>query len=122
MPGCFGFANRALRLAAVALLAVSASSCTSLLLGNGQTAGRPTGTDSRSASTLVSDQRITAIIRNRFEADDDLSEAALRIDTVNGVVTLRGSIDSFVLREQAVRLAADVPGVERVANQIVISR
>ena len=110
------------RLVAVGVIAMFLSGCTSMLLGNGQSAGRPIGTESRSAATLATDQRITAIIRNRFEADEDLSGASLSIRTVDGVVTLRGSVYDFVLRDRAVRLARDVPGVERVSNQIVIGR
>lgn len=110
------------RLVAVCLLFPLHCGCTSMLLGNGQSAGRPIGTESRSASTLAADHRISAIIRNRFEANEDLSDASLSIQTVDGVVTLRGTVDNFVLRDQAVRLATDVPGVERVSNQIVIGR
>ena len=118
----FRATNIKFRLYSVCLLAMLHCGCTSMLLGNGQPAGRPIGSESRSASTLASDQRITAIIRNRFAASEDLSDASLSIQTVDGIVTLRGSVYDFVLREEAVRLAADVPGVERVSNQIVISR
>ena len=106
----------------IVLLAAFQFGCTAMMLGGGQSAGRPIGTDGRSTTAVVSDQRITAIIRNRYVADDELSEQRISIVTVQGVVTLRGSVDSYPLRDRAVRLAADVPGVTRVTNQIAISR
>ena len=104
------------------LCILALSGCTSMLLGNGPSAGRPIGQDSRSSTALASDHQITAIVRNRFLADDELNATRLRVDTLRGVVTLRGSVDSYALRDRAARLAADVDGVVHVANQIGIQR
>jgi hyperosmotically inducible protein len=108
-------------LVVVCLLAAS-SGCSSMLLGNGQSAGRPIGADTRTESALASDRRISALILNRYSADDELSGQGLRVSTRRGVVTLSGALDSYPLRDRAVRLARDVQGVERINNQIVIKR
>lgn len=106
----------------ILLLATLQCGCTAMMMGGGHSAGRPIGTDSRSTTAVASDQRITAIIRNRYVVDDELSGQAISIVTVQGVVTLGGSVDSYPLRDRALRIASDVPGVIRVTNQIAIRR
>lgn len=101
---------------------VTLCGCTSMMLGNGTSAGRPIGQESRDATALASDQQITSIVRNRFMADDELNAMQLGVGTLRGVVTLRGSVDSYALRDRAARLANDVDGVLRVNNQIDIER
>lgn len=106
----------------LAVVLVTASGCTSMLLGGGGSAGRPIGADTRSSSAVADDERIRVIIRDRFAADRYLQGAAIDIDVRRGVVTLRGSVDRYAFRDQAIRLATDVAGVRRVVNQIVIGR
>lgn len=97
--------------------------CTSLMTGAGGTrAGAPIGTDSRGAATVTRDDQISRTIRDRFAADGDLAAAGLRVDTRRGVVTLRGSLATFELRDRALRLARDVSGVVRVSSQITVRR
>ena len=110
------------RLAVLGVLAVALGGCTGMMLGGGQSAGRPIGQDTRSASALASDQRISATITNRFAVDDELGRQRISVDTVRGVVTLRGAVDDYLLRERAARLARDVAGVVRVNNQIALQR
>ena len=105
-------------LVAAALL----SGCTGMMLGGGGSAGRPIGQDTRSSQALASDQRITAIIRNRIAIDAELDGQELSVETMRGVVTLRGAVDEYALRERAARLARDVDGVLRVSNQIALRR
>ena len=105
----------------VILVCAALASCTSMLVGGaGGSAGRPIGAESRSATTIAADNRISATIRSRYRADDDLRRAALSVETRSGRVTLKGALVSFDLRARAVRLARDVGGVAHVANQITI--
>jgi hyperosmotically inducible protein len=67
------------------------------------------------------DEQISTSIRSRFAADADLSAQGLRVDTRQGVVTLRGTVASFAQRDRAIRLAEDVRGVQRVDSQININ-
>ena len=89
---------------------------------SGPRAGAPIGTDSRDAGTAARDDQISRLVRERFAADADLRAADLRVDTRRGVVTLRGSLSAFDLRDRAVRLARDVSGVARVNSQITVRR
>ena len=104
-------------------LVVSFAGCTSMLLGSGgASAGRPIGSDSRSASDAGDDARISATIRNRFAGDSELAAARLQVATMRGVVSLKGTVPAFEQRDRAVRLAQDVEGVVRVENQLVVRR
>ena len=109
------------RLALSLLLCGVLAACTSALLGGtGAPAGRPIGTDARTAATVDQDNRISAVIRSRFRADAELRNASLTVVTRRGRVTLQGHVPSFELRDRAMRLATDVNGVAGVSNHIAI--
>jgi len=96
--------------------------CTSMLLGaSGDSAGSAIGQDRRGTAQISADDRISTTIRSRFAADADLAPLRLRVETRNGVVTLRGAARSFTQRDRAVRIATDVSGAVRVDNQISIN-
>lgn len=101
-------------------LAAQLGACTGMLLGGGNSAGRPIG--STAGRSEASDLQIEATIRARFNASGVLDGSSLSVESVGGVVTLRGSVPAYAARDHAERLAADVNGVDRVSNQIQISR
>lgn len=95
--------------------------CAAVMTGtSGSSAGRPVGSDSRSSSQASQDARISTIVRSRFGRDPDLAPARLQVVTNRGVVTLKGAVADFALRDRAVNLASDVEGVVRVRNELVI--
>ncbi|MEM9209271.1 MAG: BON domain-containing protein [Pseudomonadota bacterium] len=102
------------------LASVLLAGCTGMLLGGGGSAGRPIG--GASSGVQASDLRIEATIRARFSASSVLDDARLTVQSVDGVVTLRGDVPAYPARDHAVRLATDVDGVQRVSNQIQIRR
>jgi osmotically-inducible protein OsmY len=53
-----------------------------------------------------------AIIANRMEKQH------IRYDAKNGVLTLKGDVDNARQREQAEKLAASVPNVQQVVNEL----
>lgn len=113
--------STATRLMAVVMLGLVQTACTSMLTGStGASAGRPIGTDTRSSATVNADNRISATIRARYRADAELGPAALRVETRQGRVTLRGELAAFDQRDRAERLARDVAGVRYVSNQISV--
>lgn len=69
------------------------------------------------------DRGITQRIRQAVVADDSLSTQAknTKIITANGVVTLRGPVESSQEKTQIASLASRVQGVTRVDNQLEIS-
>ena len=95
--------------------------CSSVLLGGSASGGQELGTDNRSTAQMNADDRLTATIRSRFDADAGLASLDLGVETRRGAVTLRGAANSFELRDRALNLAADVAGVVRIDNQISVN-
>lgn len=79
----------------------------------------PTPTDQNENQT---DIRITADIRKAILADDAMSTNAenCKIITANGVVTLRGPVDSQAEKDSIETKAKAVAGVVRVDNQLEV--
>ena len=70
------------------------------------------------------DRTLTQRIRQAVVADDTLSTNGknVKIITVNGVVTLRGPVDSDKERNRVVAIAEQIAGKKNVANQLEINR
>jgi len=82
----------------VALLALSMSACSR---GNAHS----------------QDQAVTAAVQNKLNSDTSLAGAGVTASTLNGVVTLTGTVNSEAARVQAAQ-DAQLPGVTQVNNQI----
>lgn len=107
--------------AVLASLLAATGGCSAMLVGDGGSAGRPIGTSGASRASAA-DRRIAEIIRRRYAADAGLAASEVQVSCVAGVVTLRGQVSDYPLRDRAVRLARDVEGVSRVSVQIGIAR
>lgn len=70
------------------------------------------------------DRKITAEIRRAVVRDDSLSLNAhnVKIITLNGVVTLRGPVESEAEKSTIGNLARQAAGVQEVQNQLEIER
>jgi osmotically-inducible protein OsmY len=65
-----------------------------------------------------SDPWITAQVQSRFFLDPDVKGRHINVDTNDGVVTLRGGVDSFSERRQAVNIARNIGGVREVRDEL----
>jgi hyperosmotically inducible protein len=111
-----------MRLIIVLILSFGISSCTSMLAGgSGKSAGDPIGLDDRGGDQMSRDRDISAAVRSRFAADAGLASLDLGVETRHGAVTLRGTANSFEMRDRALNVAADVAGVVRIDNQISVN-
>jgi hyperosmotically inducible periplasmic protein len=81
--------------------------CLILLSGVAMAAERSTG-------QVVDDALVTTTIKGRFAADPQVSALAINVDTVKGVVTLTGVVESDSARQRAIQLAQETEGVQRV--------
>ena len=115
MPRMVCFLAASLALAAI-------TGCSAMLMGDGGSAGRPIGSSSATARPSSSDRRIAETIRGRYSADTEISASRIEVSCLAGVVTLRGQVSDYAIRDRAIRLARDVNGVSRVSVQIGISR
>ncbi len=87
------------------------------VLGGGVGAG-----DSNSGGgipiTPATDQDVIDAIHQAFFLDPDLPEDVCQVVSINRVVYLRGMVPFPALRDQAVHVASQVQGVNRVVNEI----
>lgn len=68
------------------------------------------------------DAALATKVKAVLEADPALRALAVDVTAAGGAVTLFGTADSTANRDRAAKVAAGVPGVTSVQNQIVIVR
>lgn len=88
---------------------------------------RSTGTGgslTRSAEEAMGvgpDAAITMKIQAKYADDDVVKGRNIDVDTANGVVTLKGEVDSLRERDAAEQLARETADVKRVVNQLKVA-
>jgi hyperosmotically inducible protein len=68
----------------------------------------------------VDDDLVTSMIQAKFFQDPEVKTRDIDVSTRNGVVTLRGEVASAAERAQALRLARETQGVQRVEDALRI--
>lgn len=68
----------------------------------------------------VTDDSITDQVRMRLAGDSDVKGGGIDVDVKDGVVTLKGIVDTEKARQKAERLTKRVKGVRSVVNQLTI--
>lgn len=82
--------------------------------------GEKMGEQGAKAGVVIDDTEITAKVKAAIFAEPGLKTLQISVDTVKGVVTLSGSVDSQSIRNRAKELAGAVNGVKDVENQLVV--
>jgi len=67
------------------------------------------------------DAAITMKIQAKYAGDDVVKGRNIDVDTANGVVTLKGDVDSLRERDAAEQLARETAGVKRVVNELKVA-
>lgn len=75
---------------------------------------------SAKAGMIIDDVEITTKVKAAILAEEGLKTLQISVDTVQGVVTLSGSVDTIPNSETAKSLAAAVSGVTEVVNNLVV--
>lgn len=75
---------------------------------------------SNKAGVAMEDTEITAKVKAAIFAEPGLKTLQISVDTVHGVVTLSGSVDSLASSNSAKALASAVAGVKEVNNQLAV--
>lgn len=75
---------------------------------------------SEKAGVVIDDAEITSKIKAAILAEHGLSILQISVRTINGVVTLSGSVGSQAHSDMAKALAGAVTGVTKVNNQLVL--
>jgi hyperosmotically inducible protein len=73
------------------------------------------------ADKQVSDDLIYDNVKRRLAEDSEVKGGGLEIDVKQGVVTLRGKLETQRQIDKAARLAKKVNGVKKVLNEIQLS-
>ena len=82
--------------------------------------GEKLGEQGVKTGVAIDDTEITAKVKAAFFAETGLKTLQISVDTVKGVVTLTGSVDSAQNSTRAKALASAVGGVSRVENKLVV--
>ena len=108
--------DRTIRMVLMAALVTGTAAC------NREEAAPPAaGANTPAASTQTAastDGELTTQVQARYYADDTVRGRDISVSAENGVVTLRGAVDSEAARDRAVSLARDVQGVSDVRNEL----
>ena len=76
---------------------------------------------SAKAGQAIDDTEITARVKAAVFAEPGLKTLQISVDTVKGVVTLSGTVDSQANSDKARTLAAAVADVKDVSNKLVVA-
>ena len=74
------------------------------------------------ADKKVSDDSIHDLVMKRLADDADVKGGGLNVEVQDGVVTLRGKVETEKQKQKAEKLTKKVRGVKGVVNQITLSR
>ena len=75
---------------------------------------------SASGGEDVDDMALAANVKSRLEADDSLKSFQIGVETLNGVVHLRGWVDSQDAVIRAGQVVQSVKGVHSVKNNLTV--
>lgn len=82
--------------------------------------GDKLGAQSAKAGVAIDDTEITAKVKAAIFAEPGLKTLQISVDTVKGIVTISGSVDSLSNSNRAKSLAGAVAGVKEVENRLVV--
>jgi hyperosmotically inducible protein len=82
--------------------------------------GDKMGEQSAQAGVAIDDTEITTKVKAAIFAEPGLKTLQISVDTVKGVVTLSGSVDSRSNSDRAKQLAGAVAGVRDVENRLTV--
>jgi len=85
------------------------------------TTGTVRGDTPRTLGEKVGDARITSTIQSKYFLDDLVKGRRIDVDTRQGVVTLRGDVSNESERSQALLLARNTDGVQRVEDNLTVN-
>ncbi|MFB3825727.1 MAG: BON domain-containing protein [Bryobacteraceae bacterium] len=69
-----------------------------------------------------SDDALIDLVRRKLASDPVVKGGALEVDVKQGVVLMRGKVETQKQKERAAKLARKVKGVKGVTNELVVGR
>ena len=105
---------------AVGVALTLSGGCSAMLVGEGNADSPAIGTDNRSTAQLAADTALADAVEAAIGAEPMLDSAKIAVSAKSGVVSLAGTVDSYEIRDQAIKLVDAVSGVTRVSNQLQV--
>jgi hyperosmotically inducible protein len=79
-------------------------------------------TAAATAGERLADSWLTTKVQAQYFADDDIKARHIDVTTRDGVVTLRGQVESDRVRELATQIARNTDGVRQVQDQLAVGQ
>lgn len=73
-----------------------------------------------SPQDINSDSDITAAVKEKLKTDPKVEASEIDVDTKDGVVTLKGEVDTKEKADRAIQIAGEVPKVKRVNSELKV--
>lgn len=74
--------------------------------------------DKDSSGSAFKDAKIATVVKTRLLFESEVSGTSINVDAKDGVVTLKGEVDSDAERDLAVAIAKNTHDVSRVVNKL----
>ena len=74
----------------------------------------------RSAGQTIDDATVTAKVKAALLQAPDVKGTDINVDTVNGTVTLKGSVETQTQSDRAASIAKDIEGVKNVQSTLMV--
>ena len=68
------------------------------------------------------DQALSKSVRDRLLADKKVDLTGVKVVSSGGKVYLSGTVNSLEARQQAIKIAWDVPGVQSFVNSLLVQK
>jgi hyperosmotically inducible protein len=104
-----------MRFLVLLLAIVTLAGCSAMM-----TSGGNSSSAAASSTSGVPDASITTAVAKNLAADSILAAFVFDVRTVNGKVTLIGTVDSYTAYDQAERLTMSTNGVRSIENRITV--
>lgn len=94
--------------------------CEALVIGGAAGAAGYIANDERTVGEITDDATITARVKRKLFADDEISALAIDVDTHRGTVTLTGTVPNEAALARALELARVTRGVVAVEHALTV--
>jgi len=99
---------------------LAAGGCAPAMVGGAATGAYKVGTDERTMGTMWDDAAITAKVKKALVDAYDIKARRVDVDTLDGVVTMTGVVETEAGYRRAEELAGEVEGVRKVTNLLQV--
>ncbi len=86
----------------------------------GKSAAKTTKNVAGEAGEAIGDGWLTSKVKTKLMADDGVKARRIDVDTLEGVVTLKGRVGSAAERARAVEIARGTDGVKQVVDELEV--